>query len=83
MFVLISKYLLRNKSERKSNVEALIGKEAIVDKDIDNSILKKGYIKVGPDYFTAVSERDEKIKEGTIVIIKKIEGNTAIVSIKK
>jgi membrane protein implicated in regulation of membrane protease activity len=63
---------------RKSNIEALIGKEVLVDSDIDNS-KGTGYIKSGPDYFKAKSYNGSPISRGTVVTIEKIEGITATV----
>ena len=67
------------KNPKKSNVDALIGKQVIVDSDIDNN-KNKGYIKIGADYFKAISEDGSNIPKGTLVVIKKMEGITATVS---
>lgn len=69
---------LTKKTERKSNLDVLIGKEVLVESEIDN-IKEKGYIKVGADYFRARSLNINNIKKNDIVRIIKFEGNTAIV----
>jgi len=71
-----------SKTKRSSNVDALIGREVLVTENIDN-LKETGYIKIGADYFRARSENKTAINKGAIVIIKKIEGITATVSLKK
>jgi membrane protein implicated in regulation of membrane protease activity len=75
------KYFVR-KDSRKSNVDALIGKVCLVDTQIEN-LKGTGYIKVGADYWKAVSNDGSTIPKGSIVIIDKMEGITATVSLKK
>jgi membrane protein implicated in regulation of membrane protease activity len=70
------------KAGRKSNVDALIGTEVLVDSDIDN-VKGTGYVKSGADYFKARSSDGNPIEKGTVVVIEKFEGITATVSIKK
>jgi len=70
------------KNVKHSNVDALIGKEAIVTEEINN-IKKVGYIKIGADYLKAVSKDGNVIPKNKTVIIEKIEGITAAVSLKK
>jgi membrane protein implicated in regulation of membrane protease activity len=69
------------KSAKKSNIDALIGKEVVVDSDINN-ISGKGYIKYGADYYKARSSDGSTIKKGSVVIIESFEGITATVSLK-
>lgn len=78
---LLLKYLKITK-ETKSNVFALIGKEAIVDTEIDN-LKGSGYIKIGADYWRAKSKDGSIIPKGSIVIIESMEGITATVSLKR
>lgn len=73
------KYLSR-KNGTKSNVDAIIGKEAIVDKEINND-LRIGYIKIGADYYKAKSINGDVIPVGSIVKIEKMDSITATVSL--
>lgn len=60
-----------------SNVSALIGKEFVVDKEINKE--NTGYIKAGADYWKAKSTDGCDIPEGTTVIVEKMEGITVFV----
>ena len=68
------------KSDKKSAVDALIGKESIVNEEINN-LKGKGYIKIGADYWRAVSSNSEIIPKGTLVRIDSFSGITATVSV--
>ncbi|HKM29028.1 MAG TPA: NfeD family protein [Anaerovoracaceae bacterium] len=64
--------------EEKTNVEALIGEEAIVTACIKP--LEPGRIKLrGQDWTAITSSKDESIEEGTHVKVIKIEGVKAVV----
>lgn len=69
------------KTKRRSNVEAIIGKEVFVDQDIDN-LKGEGYVKDGADYWKARSVDGSPITKGEIVIIENMEGITAFVRLK-
>ena len=77
----VKKYLFNKENSQKSNVDALIGKTVVVDKDIDN-LSGSGYIKSGADYWKARSADGSSITKGSIVIIEKMEGITALVRLK-
>lgn len=65
--------------KEKTNTDALIGQEAIVITAIPP--LESGQVKLNGLVWTAVSEdRHDSIKEGTTVIINRIEGVKVIVS---
>lgn len=67
----------------KTNAYSIIGKNAIVTKDID-SINGKGQIKVDSETWSALGKDDMNIEKGTKVEILKIDGVKAIVApIKK
>ena len=67
----------------KTNAYSIIGKNAIVTKDID-SINGKGQIKVDSETWSAVGKDDMNIEKGTEVEVLKINGVKAIVApIKK
>lgn len=67
----------------KTNAYSIIGKNAIVTKDID-SINGKGQIKVDSETWSALGKDDMNIEKGTEVEILKIDGVKAIVApIKK
>ena len=71
-----------NKNREKTNVNSKIGKQAIVTVTIDN-LKGEGEIVTEGMEWTARSLDASVIEEGSIVIIEKIEGVKAIVSIRK
>ena len=60
------------------NSDSLIGKKALVIKEIDN-LQNKGQIKFNGQLWSAVSENSDIIEEGSNVIIQKIDGVKLIV----
>lgn len=72
----VQKFLNNNKTE--TNVFSLIGKKALVIKDIDN-IDGKGQIKVDGEIWSAESANTSNLEKGTEVKIIKIDGVKAIV----
>lgn len=69
-----------NANKEKTNVDALIGKTALVTKKITK--FEKGEVKIDGKIWTAKSVSDEDIEEGTECLLQSIEGVTAIVSKK-
>ena len=69
-----------NANKEKTNVDALIGKTALVTKKITK--FEKGEVKIDGKIWTAKSVSDEDIEEGTEYLLQSIEGVTAIVSKK-
>lgn len=69
-----------NANKEKTNVEALIGKPALVTKKITK--FEKGEVKIDGKFWTAKSVSDEDLEEGTECLLQNIEGVTAIVSKK-
>ena len=69
-----------NANKEKTNVDALIGKTALVTKKITK--FEKGEVKIDGKIWTAKSVSDEDIEEGTECLLQRIEGVTAIVSKK-
>ena len=63
----------------KTNAYSIIGKNAIVTKDID-SINGKGQIKVDSETWSDLGKDDMKIEKGTEVEVLKIDGVKAIVT---
>jgi membrane protein implicated in regulation of membrane protease activity len=61
----------------KTNVDALVMEEALVTKKI--SKFGKGEVKVKGQIWTAVSEDNNEIEEGTVCSVVRIEGVKAIV----
>lgn len=56
------------------NSDAIIGKNGIVIKDVDN-IKSKGQVKVNGELWSAINiEDDEKIETGTTIIVEDVEG---------
>lgn len=71
-----------NKNRTKTNVESVVGKQAIVTEKIDN-LKGAGRIITNGMEWTARSLDDSLIEEGAVVVIDKIEGVKAIVKIRK
>ena len=63
----------------KTNVDALVGTTGLVTVAIDN-VSAVGQVKLGAMHWTARSASGEKISEGTLVRVERIEGVKAIVS---
>ena len=64
----------------KSSLFSIIGKKALVIKDID-PIHSSGQIKLNGEVWSAETENDEIIKEGSEVEVLKINGVKAIVKL--
>lgn len=73
----VNKYVM--KKTIPTNTNSLIGKRGKVAKDIspENTI---GLVKVGGETWSAISENEVEIKQGTEVEIKGIQGVKVIVS---
>jgi len=69
-----------NANKEKTNVDALIGKTALVTKKITK--FEKGEVKIDGKIWTAKSVSDEDLDAGTECLLQSIEGVTAIVSKK-
>lgn len=72
----LKKYINAKKTD--TNVDALIGKKALVTEPIDN-LHGKGAISVSGNLWTARSANEAPIEKDTVVIIRKIEGVKAFV----
>ena len=71
-----------NKSRVKTNVETIIGKEAVVIQDINN-LHAQGQVVVGGMEWTArTSTNEETIEKDTVVIVEKVDGVKLIVKRK-
>lgn len=79
---LVKKLLKKRTDAQKTNLDLLINNEAIVIEEIEN-ISGRGAVKLRGTVWSAKSEENQVIKEGEIVIFKKIEGNKAIVAPKR
>ncbi len=76
---LVEKYL--NNSRIKTNVNSMEGKEGKVTEEIDN-FNQKGTVVIGGLEWTARSSDDHvTIPEGAKVVVKEVQGVTAIVSV--
>ena len=73
----VKKFLVSNK-KTETNAFSIIGKKALVIKDIDN-IDGKGQIKVDGEIWSAESANASNLEKGTEVKILKIDGVKAIV----
>ena len=66
------KRLMKNSTE-KTNVDAIIGKTAVVTDDIDN-LKENGTVKLGGVIWTARSADNTVINKDSVVTIEKVEG---------
>ena len=83
IFILATKPLVKKFVDVKktnTNVFSIIGKKALVTKDID-PIHSSGQIKLNGEVWSAETENDEIIKEGSEVEVLKINGVKAIVKL--
>ena len=67
----LKKYI--NSKKVDTNVDALIGKRAVVTEAIDN-LRGQGTVKIGGNLWSARSVGDAPIAADTVVVIRKIEG---------
>lgn len=72
------KKLMNRKKDQETNLELVINHTAMVVEDIDN-LREVGAIKINGIVWTARSENGELIAKDTIVTVKEIKGNKAIV----
>ena len=79
---IVRKVIFGGHQEIKTNVDALKGQEGIVTFKIDNR-RGEGIVKIRGTDWSARSNDDESIPEGTIVIIQRIEGVKVIVRPKE
>lgn len=72
-----------NKDRAKTNVESMIGRQAIVVSEIDN-LQGIGRVTVGGQEWTArTSQEGITLKEGTVVVVKEVKGVKLIVEERK
>ena len=64
--------------EHETNLELIVGKEAVVTEDINN-IKGTGAVKINGLEWSARSGKNDEIVAGEIVLIKEIKGNRLIV----
>ncbi|MCP4634559.1 MAG: NfeD family protein [candidate division Zixibacteria bacterium] len=72
------KYLTKDKPETRTNVDALVDREAIVTVTVGDQT-KQGQVKIGGEEWSAVSADGEEIHEGEKVVVTAIDGNKVIV----
>jgi membrane protein implicated in regulation of membrane protease activity len=77
----VKKFLSSRKEEQKTNLDLIIGKEAIVVEEINN-IRGEGAVKIDGKVWSARSSDGSDIPVDTIVIFKEINGNKAMVERK-
>ncbi|MCT4661252.1 MAG: NfeD family protein [Tissierellales bacterium] len=76
----VQKYL--KVGSEKTNIDSLIGKEALVKEDINN-IEAQGLAYINGQTWTARNIVDQVVPAGTIVIVEKIEGVKLIIKEKE
>ncbi|MBN1892413.1 MAG: NfeD family protein [Clostridiales bacterium] len=69
------------KNSEATNADRVVGEEGIVTLDID-PVQATGLVKVKGQIWSAVSEDNRKIKEGTAVVVTEIRGVRVVVNIK-
>lgn len=74
---ILKKYVYRNKDAMKTNVDAIIGKTALVTKKITEHDF--GELKVDGQVWSAISENNEDIEVGSNVEILAIKGVKLVV----
>ena len=62
-----------NPKKVKTNVDAIVGKQGLVLEEIDN-LTGTGKVKLDGMEWSARSANGEKIEEGTVIVVEKIEG---------
>ena len=67
------KHLMNDNEETKTNVDALVGKEALVTEKIIPS-KNQGRVKITGDSWMAISKHEEEIAAGEKVLITKVDG---------
>ncbi|MBO4390248.1 MAG: NfeD family protein [Lachnospiraceae bacterium] len=77
----LSKFV--NSRTQKTNVDSLIGKTARVTSPIDNLMGKGSAILNGQDWTARSLSDDQKIPEGTFVVVREIRGVKLIVEPKE
>lgn len=82
-FFVIRKFLQRAKfsdiqyERSETNIDALVGKTAVVVKDIKN--LACGRVKIGGELWVARSDENEVIEVGEVVCVVAVSGNKVLV----
>ncbi len=77
----LAQKLKRRTKDTETNLELVIGHKAIVTKDINND-LEEGAVKINGLIWTARSQNGEPVAKDTLVVVKEIQGNKAIVAVK-
>lgn len=75
---IVLKTFYKSSENIKTNVDALIGKEAKVTETINN-LEFTGRVKIGGEYWKALSDDDSIINEGETVKVLKVDGAKVIV----
>lgn len=75
---LVNKYVDKDQDDVVTNAKSIVGKKAIVTKDID-TLNGAGLVKVGEETWSAISETQDLIPKGTKVEILDINGVKLVV----
>ncbi len=73
VFIIFSRRIIFHRNSVKTNISALIGKEAVVVEKVGPFYCKPGLIKVNGEFWRAYSE-EEVIDPGVTVIIVEVDG---------
>lgn len=78
---LVKRFLEKRTEEQKTNLDLIIGKDAVVTEKIDNTF-GTGAVKINGLVWSARTDDEDNIEVGEIVTIKKIVGNKLIITKK-
>lgn len=71
-----------NKSRTKTNVDTLIGREAVVLQEINNLQVRGQVMLGGMEWTARTGSNDEVIEKGAVVLVERVDGVKLIVSRK-
>jgi membrane protein implicated in regulation of membrane protease activity len=71
--------LMKRMPNVPSNAPSMIGKRAVVVIAIDEGTGQRGQVRVGTEHWSARSEGEEAIAEGTTVVVVRIDGVALVV----
>lgn len=77
---LMMKYFYRREAKMRTNMDALIGKSALVTEDIDYRA-GTGSVKIGGEIWRAVTSDETLVPAGQKVTVRKLEGCKVIVEV--
>ena len=77
----LAQKLKRRGKDTETNLELVVGHKALVTEDINND-MEQGAVKINGLIWTARSQNGETVAKDTLVVVKEIQGNKAIVAVE-